>query len=538
MSDIFISYASVDRDRARELATQLERLGWSVWWDRQIQAGKTFAGVIESEIDCCRCVIVLWSRASVDSRWVRDEANEGLKREALVPVFIEPVDPPLGFRSIHAANLAGWRGDPESPGFRDLVRDLSSTLNSPPAGNLPPSDRGERSRPRPNDGGGKRPPWLILGAAAILVIAIGVAGVAYFRADHDVQVTDRAEEARRKAEADAARQGTELDAKRKELEAQRAELDAARRAQAEADARRRAEAEAAARDAEAKVAAREAEAQRRAEAEAARQLKAERDRLGAAEDARRKAEAARRAAAEEAARKADAERARLAAAKDAQRLEEERKAQAAAARAKEAERASRAAAKALAVKNPEMLPSVGDSWSYRYVDGFRRAELARLTYRIEDITGDGLTESLAVSSRPDFASRVVVNRAPTFPLRSGLNFSPPDLAPYLQAFYGLDGGPRLPTVTRQVTSDASVDMRMRVVGTDAVTVPAGRFDTIKVEAEGRAYSLFKQLQVHSIITIWYAPKVKRFVKYTAQSFERELPVELNTFELVEYRVNP
>ena len=58
----------------------------------------------------------------------------------------------------------------------------------------------------------------------------------------------------------------------------------------------------------------------------------------------------------------------------------------------------------------------------------------------------------------------------------------------------------------------------------------------KAEAEGRGYTLFKQLQVHSIITIWYAPKVKRFVKYTAQSFEHDLPLELSTFELVEYRV--
>jgi len=83
-----------------------------------------------------------------------------------------------------------------------------------------------------------------------------------------------------------------------------------------------------------------------------------------------------------------------------------------------------------------------------------------------------------------------------------------------------------------------VDMRMRVVGREAITVPAGQFDAIKVEAEGRGYTLFKQLQVHSIITIWYAPKVKRFVKYTAQSFEHDLPLELSTFELVDYRVSP
>jgi hypothetical protein len=34
ISDIFLSYASVDRERARLTAGILESQGWSVWWDR------------------------------------------------------------------------------------------------------------------------------------------------------------------------------------------------------------------------------------------------------------------------------------------------------------------------------------------------------------------------------------------------------------------------------------------------------------------------------------------------------------------------
>ena len=62
MSDIFISYASADRDRAQGLvATALDRRGWSTWWDRSIPPGKEYDQVIEEALDCAKCVIVLWS---------------------------------------------------------------------------------------------------------------------------------------------------------------------------------------------------------------------------------------------------------------------------------------------------------------------------------------------------------------------------------------------------------------------------------------------------------------------------------------------
>jgi hypothetical protein len=530
MSNIFISYASADRECARELAAQLERLGWTVWWDREIQAGKTFAGVIEREIDHANCVIVLWSRAAVDSRWVRDEANEGLKRDVLVPVLIDQIAPPLGFRSIHAADLIGWKGDPSAAGFQQLVRDLGKVLGPPQGGEpQPPPRKPQWAEPPAHVATRGRRKWLVPAIAALLLLGAGAAGVAYFRAELDRRVADSAEQARRAAEAAAKQRAAELDAARharteadaaREAEAQR-QAEAARKAQAEAAAAKQAEQSAAQREAQAQAAqaAARVDAERKAQAEAARKDREAAEQRAAAEAARKKVEAerTRQAAAQEAARRAEAERQEQA----------------------EAERTrAKALVASLAAKNPEMLPAVGDTWTYRFVDGFRRAEVERLTYRIEGISAEGLKEQLTLSTRPDFSSETVVNRAPGFPVRSGIQFAPPDLAPYLPAFYGLEEGLPLPTVRRSIVSDADIDMRMRVVGKESVTVPAGSFDAVKIEAEGRGYTLFKQIQVHSIITIWYAPEVKRFVKYTALSFEGQLPTELNTFELMDYRVKP
>jgi hypothetical protein len=88
MSDIFISYAKEDRPRAEAIAKALDDHGWSVWWDRDIRAGKNIALVIEEEIGKARCVMVLWSATSVLSDWVNDEARAGNERGILVPVLI------------------------------------------------------------------------------------------------------------------------------------------------------------------------------------------------------------------------------------------------------------------------------------------------------------------------------------------------------------------------------------------------------------------------------------------------------------------
>ena len=100
MSDIFVSYASKDRPWVLRLVRALERHGWSVWWDRAIAPGKTFDQVIEEALGAARCVIVVWSRTSVSSDWVKSEAAEGAGRHILVPVLLDEVRIPLAFRRI------------------------------------------------------------------------------------------------------------------------------------------------------------------------------------------------------------------------------------------------------------------------------------------------------------------------------------------------------------------------------------------------------------------------------------------------------
>ncbi len=132
MSDIFLSYKSEDRPRAKIIAEALEQHGYSVWWDRIIPPGKTFDQVIEEALDAAKCEIILWSRESVSSDWVKNEAREGTRRHILVPVLIDDVKIPFEFRHIQAAQLTDWQGALPNPEFELLLKSIGEILGKPP----------------------------------------------------------------------------------------------------------------------------------------------------------------------------------------------------------------------------------------------------------------------------------------------------------------------------------------------------------------------------------------------------------------------
>jgi cation transport ATPase len=132
MDDIFISYASEDRPRVEPLVKALEAQGWSVFWDRTIPVGKTWRQVIGAALENARSVIVAWSRESIKSEWVQEEADRGRIRNILIPILIDDVIPPLGFGAIQAADLKNWDPAQSSPDFEKFIYDLSVILDTSP----------------------------------------------------------------------------------------------------------------------------------------------------------------------------------------------------------------------------------------------------------------------------------------------------------------------------------------------------------------------------------------------------------------------
>ncbi|HXZ68509.1 MAG TPA: TIR domain-containing protein [Alphaproteobacteria bacterium] len=139
MADIFVSYARADKQRVAPFVTALEAQGWSVWWDPEITPGQEFDSLIRQELAAAHAVIVVWTPASVESRWVRGEARIAADRNVLVPVRFDRANLPIDALSIHTTDLDDWKNDKSSAAFQALIRALSSLIGAPKPGAKPAS---------------------------------------------------------------------------------------------------------------------------------------------------------------------------------------------------------------------------------------------------------------------------------------------------------------------------------------------------------------------------------------------------------------
>jgi tetratricopeptide (TPR) repeat protein len=130
---VFLSYDRDDASKARAIANALEKGGHTVWWDFRIQGGAEYTKEIEQALADADAVVVLWSKFSVESAWVRDEAAAGRDKGRLVPARLDEATPPLGFRQYQNIDLRSWKGRGRPP-----VQDILSAIAAFPGD---PSDR-------------------------------------------------------------------------------------------------------------------------------------------------------------------------------------------------------------------------------------------------------------------------------------------------------------------------------------------------------------------------------------------------------------
>lgn len=182
---------------------------------------------------------------------------------------------------------------------------------------------------------------------------------------------------------------------------------------------------------------------------------------------------------------------------------------------------------------PELLPRAGDSWRYRVQDQFRIGDLF-LTATVSELTADGIVETWTTTSDAKVRS-TLVPLAAEFSSLPGWSLTPPQFAPYLLAAETLRAGQKVGDARRTV-EQAVVPLKAVVEGVEDIVVAAGRFRATKIVLRGRTQVRGSgPISVEHVI--WYAPEVKRYVKYTVSTSVGRSLQEATSFELTEFNVN-
>ena len=183
----------------------------------------------------------------------------------------------------------------------------------------------------------------------------------------------------------------------------------------------------------------------------------------------------------------------------------------------------------------DALPHPGDSWRYRVQDQFRLGDLF-LTAKVDSVTAEGVAETWTTTSDAKLRT-TVASLAPGFNTLPGWNLTPPEFSPYLQAAGGLRRG-NLPEQQRRVEQQM-LPLRASVEGEEEVVVAAGKFRAVKLVLRGQAASrgTVRADKLSTEHVVWYAPAVKRMVKYTVSTSVGSSVREATTIELMEFKLN-
>jgi adenylate cyclase len=133
MADVFVSYARPDEGQAVRVADALRAAGYDVWRDDELPAHRAYSDVIEERLKEAEAVVVLWSPEAAKSQWVRAEADAARSADKLVQATLDGSLPPMPFNQIQCADLNGWNGSADSPGWRKLSASVAAIAGAPDA---------------------------------------------------------------------------------------------------------------------------------------------------------------------------------------------------------------------------------------------------------------------------------------------------------------------------------------------------------------------------------------------------------------------
>jgi hypothetical protein len=180
---------------------------------------------------------------------------------------------------------------------------------------------------------------------------------------------------------------------------------------------------------------------------------------------------------------------------------------------------------------------VGDRWTYRRTDYYSNKIISTFENRV---ASTGPDEILVISKR-----RGSTNESDSFYTSewNAMTLGGLTLIPRADLFrfplkVGASRETTYETVNKGSPARSKYELTIKVVGWEEITVPAGKFRALKMEAKGIFTRLDQRFGGGAWIEFWYVPEVKRWVKYTYKDGTRgpDNPYTTIGDELVEFSV--
>jgi hypothetical protein len=182
-------------------------------------------------------------------------------------------------------------------------------------------------------------------------------------------------------------------------------------------------------------------------------------------------------------------------------------------------------------------PRIGDTWAYHYTSIFRAQPPRTVEVQLIEVGPVGLRDRVAIAGAPASEEHAFTS-ALEMVERPLAGFSVYEFSPYLLAF-----GTLPPVAAVAVPAPAwgqPFTGRARFAGSERLSVPAGTFDVSRMSVEiSRTPGSTLQPRidpVFTLATVWYAPAVKRAVRWHLTTRAGALNILVDdTYELASYR---
>lgn len=128
---VFLSYSNEDREFARALMSKLEQYDIPFWWDQNISPGDEWRAKIAEQLEKATIVLTLWTKNSVSSKAVIEEAARAQRQRKLVHVVLDDSECPYGFSETQYVDLRDWDTSDTHPAFLSLIYAIQDKLTVP-----------------------------------------------------------------------------------------------------------------------------------------------------------------------------------------------------------------------------------------------------------------------------------------------------------------------------------------------------------------------------------------------------------------------